>query len=285
MTATPHQAAAANSSPVTVVTGAASDIGIGRATAVALTHAKHRLALLDVDKEQLAETEALCRSLGGDAIAIHSDMADTESVDRAVAEVVSRFGQIDSLVANAGIARRRSFTDLRDSDWDEMLNVNLGGVWRCARAVLPTMRARGFGRIVAVSSLMGSPWGWPNHVHYSASKAGIEGLIRSLAVEIGPNNVNVNGVAPGFVRTNQSLDAVNSGGDLGMRRSLAYVPLRRIGEPSEIADVIAFLCSSASRYITGQTILVDGGLTLGDLRALEENFQAPSESSTTAMSE
>jgi 3-oxoacyl-[acyl-carrier protein] reductase len=121
---------------------------------------------------------------------------------------------------------------------------------------------------VAISSLMGCAWGWAEHVHYSASKAAIEGLTRALAVEVGPHGITVNAIAPGFIWTNQSLDPVNSSGAEGMRRSVACIPLRRVGRPDDVADVIVFLCSDAARYITGQVILVDGGITLGDIAPL-----------------
>lgn len=259
-------------SPVSVITGAASPLGIGRSTALMLAARGHRLALLDVDSTTLEKTADLCRALGAEVMAVTADVSSTNSVEDAVAAVLRHYGRVDCLVANAGIARRKSFLELTDADWDEMLSTNLGGVWRCARSVLPDMVRRGAGRIVAISSLMGSPWGWSNHVHYSASKAGIEGLVRALAVEVGPAGVTVNGVSPGFIRTNQSLDPVNSSGEDGMRMSVGYVPLRRIGEPDDIADVIGFLCSSASRYTTGQVLLVDGGLTLGDLSPLEQQL-------------
>jgi 3-oxoacyl-[acyl-carrier protein] reductase len=260
----------AQSRPVSVVTGAASALGIGRSTALLLAAQGHRLALLDVDGKGLEETAGLCRAAGAEAITIVTDVSSTQSVDDGIGGVLRHYGQIDCLVANAGITRRKSFIELTDNDWDQMLSTNLGGVWRCARSVLPDMLKRGQGRIVAVSSLMGSPWGWPNHVHYSASKAAIEGLVRALAVEVGPAGVTVNGVSPGFIRTNQSLDTVNSSGEDGMRRSVGHVPLRRIGEPADIAGFIAFLCSNAGRYTTGQILLIDGGLTLGDLSSLEQ---------------
>ncbi|HEY0448233.1 SDR family oxidoreductase [Actinophytocola sp.] len=255
--------------PVTVITGASSPVGIGRATALLLAEQGHRLALLDVDEDGLAEAAKLCRDLGAEAITARCDVSSTSNVDDAIGAALAHYGRVDCLVANAGIARRKDFVDLTDADWEETLSVNLGGVWRCARAVLPGMLERNDGSIVAVSSLRGYPWGWAHHVHYSASKAAIEGLVRALAVEVGPRGVRVNGVSPGFVRTNQSLDPVNSAGEEGMRRSVGYIPLRRIGEPDDIAATIAFLCSAAGRYVAGQNILVDGGLTLGDLSPLE----------------
>jgi 3-oxoacyl-[acyl-carrier protein] reductase len=128
------------------------------------------------------------------------------------------------------------------------------------------MIERGTGRIVTVSSLMGSAWGWDEHVHYNAAKAGIEGLTRGLAVELGPHGITVNAVAPGFVWTAQSTSREHSLGPEGLELAKDYVPLRRIGTPEDIADVVLFLASDAARYVTGQTLLADGGITLGDLR-------------------
>ena len=250
---------------VAVITGAASDIGIGRATAIMLASQGWRLGILDVEDVGLKVTADLCTAVGGDVVEIRADVASSTDVRTAVEVVRAALGPIDAVVANAGIARRKPFLELRDRDFEEVLGVNLGGVWRLAQAALPDMIARGRGRIVAVSSLMGSPWGWAEHAHYSASKAAVEGLVRALAVELGPLGVTVNAVSPGFIRTNQSLDVVNSGGEEGMRKSVGYVPLRRIGEAADIAGVIAFLCSDAAGYMNGQALLVDGGLTLGDL--------------------
>ncbi|MDQ6949532.1 MAG: SDR family oxidoreductase [Actinomycetota bacterium] len=254
---------------ITLITGAASSLGIGRATALALARPSARLALCDVDGDELEETAELCLDLGAEVATAIVDVSDTGSVDRGIATFRGRFGQIDALIANAGIARRRPFVDISDREWSDVMETNFGGVWRCARAVLPGMIAQRAGRIVSVSSLMGSPWGWSEHVHYSASKAAVEGLTRALAVEAGPFGVTVNAVAPGFIRTNQSLDAVNSGGEEGMRKSVGFIPLKRIGGPEDVAEVIAFLCSDAARYVTGQVLLVDGGITLGDLSPLQ----------------
>ncbi|HVA05967.1 MAG TPA: SDR family NAD(P)-dependent oxidoreductase [Acidimicrobiales bacterium] len=250
---------------VAVITGAASDIGIGRAAAIVFASQGWRLGILDVDEAGLQATADLCSVAGGNVVAIRVDVASTTDVRAAVENVRAALGPIDAVVANAGIARRKPFLELRDRDFEEVLGVNLGGVWRLAQAALPDMITRRRGRIVAVSSLMGSPWGWAEHAHYSASKAAVEGLVRALAVELGPLGVTVNAVSPGFIRTNQSLDVVNSGGEEGMRKSVGYVPLRRIGEANDIAGVIAFLCSDAAGYMNGQALLVDGGLTLGDL--------------------
>lgn len=251
---------------VVLITGAGSAIGIGRATALAFARMGARIAANDVAADDLAETVALARSMGIDAEAYAADVADSAAVDRMVAAVEERFGRIDVLVNNAGIARKRAFAELADDEWRHTLDVNLGGTKNCARAVVVGMLRRGNGRIINVSSLMGCAWGWAEHVHYSASKAGIEGLTRALAVELGPRGITVNAVAPGFIETAQSLSVEHSAGPEKMPRAIPLIPLRRIGRPDDIADVITFLASNAARYITGQVILVDGGLTLGDLR-------------------
>jgi 3-oxoacyl-[acyl-carrier protein] reductase len=207
----------------------------------------------------------LVRATGAEAEAFQADVSKSAEVDRAVAATTERFGEIHILVSNAGIAKKKAFVELTDEEWRRTIDVNLGGAMHCARAVAPGMIARGSGRIVNLSSLMGGWWGWTEHVHYNASKSGIEGFTRGLAMELGPHGVTVNAVAPGFVWTAQSMSVEHSVGPEGLKLAVPYVPLRRIGDPEDIAEVVLFLASDASRYMTGQTLLVDGGITLGDL--------------------
>jgi 3-oxoacyl-[acyl-carrier protein] reductase len=174
-------------------------------------------------------------------------------------------GRIDVLVNNAGIAKKRAFAEITDEEWNLTMGVNLGGAYKCARAVIPAMLRQGRGNIISISSLMGCAWGWAQHAHYSASKAGIEGMTRALAVELGPYGITVNAVAPGFIWTAQSTSREHSVGPEGLKVSEGYIPLRRIGRPEDVTDVVLFFASSAARYVTGQVLLVDGGLTLGDL--------------------
>jgi 3-oxoacyl-[acyl-carrier protein] reductase len=253
---------------VVLITGTGSAIGIGRATALAFGRAGALVAANDVIDEELTATVELLRSEGIDAEGYQADVADAAAVQTMVTAVVARFGRVDVLVNNAGIARKKAFVALSDHDWRQTLDVNLGGTKNCAQAVVPHMLAQERGSIVNVSSLMGSPWGWADHVHYSASKAGIEGLTRALAVELGPRGITVNAVAPGFIETAQSLSVEHSAGPEKMPLAIPLIPLRRIGGPQDIAGVVVFLASNAARYITGQVILVDGGLTLGDLSYL-----------------
>ena len=253
---------------VVFLTGAGSATGIGRATALAFAREGARIAANDVTTDDLAETVDLVRAAGAEAHAFHADVADAAAVNESVASATERFGQIDILVNNAGIAKKKAFVALTDEEWRRTLDVNLGGAMHCARAVAPQMISRGSGRIISLSSLMGGWWGWAEHAYYNASKSGIEGLTRGLAMELGPHGVTVNAVAPGFVWTAQSMSVEHSVGPEGLALAVPYVPLRRIGDPEDIAEVVLFLASDASRYMTGQTLLVDGGITLGDLSAV-----------------
>ena len=253
---------------VAFLTGAGSAIGIGRATALAFAREGARIAAVDITTDDLAETVDLLREVGAEAEAYQVDVSDASAVNAAVAAATDRFGQIDILVNNAGIAKKKAFVDLSDEEWRRTLDVNLGGTMNCARAITPQMIARGQGRIINFSSLMGGWWGWFEHVHYNASKAGIEGLTRGLAMELGPHGITVNAVAPGFIWTAQSMSVEHSVGPEGLKRAVPFVPLRRIGDPEDIAGVVLFLASDAARYMTGQTVLVDGGVTLGDLGSI-----------------
>jgi 3-oxoacyl-[acyl-carrier protein] reductase len=167
---------------------------------------------------------------------------------------------MDYVVANAGVLRRAALSELSDDLWDDMLSVDLTGVMRTIRSCAPHLRAGG--AVVAVSSISGGVYGWEEHAHYCAAKAGVLGLCRSLAVELAPREIRVNTVIPGLIETPQSSDAVNSLGPEGLLQAGLDIPWGRVGQPEEVADVIRFLTSPASRYVTGQQIVVDGGLTV-----------------------
>jgi 3-oxoacyl-[acyl-carrier protein] reductase len=134
---------------------------------------------------------------------------------------------------------------------------------RVVRAAAPAMRKRGQGCVIALSSIMGVAYGWDEHVHYSAAKSGVVGLVRGLAVELAKDGIRVNGIAPGYIRTAQALSEKHSLGPAGLEAAASFIPLGRVGEPEEIADVAVFLASQAARYLTGQVIVVDGGLLVG----------------------
>jgi 3-oxoacyl-[acyl-carrier protein] reductase len=253
---------------VVFLTGAGSASGIGRATALAFAREGAHIAANDITTDDLAETVDLVRAAGAEGEAFQADVSKAAEVHQAVAAATERFGQIDILISNAGIAKKNAFVALSDEEWRRTIDVNLGGAMHCARAVAPPMIARGSGRIISLSSLMGGWWGWSEHVHYNAAKAGIEGLTRGLAMELGPHGITVNAVAPGFVWTAQSMSVEHSLGPEGLALMAPFVPLRRIGDPEDIAGVVLFLASDAARYMTGQTLLVDGGVTLGDLNSV-----------------
>jgi 3-oxoacyl-[acyl-carrier protein] reductase len=191
------------------------------------------------------------------------NVRSTPEADRLVQDINRRLGPLDCIVANAGIAHKVPLEDLSDEKWDETFDIDLKGMLRIIRAALPGMKARKSGAIICISSIMGVAYGWDEHVHYSSAKAGVVGLIRGLAVELARSGIRVNGVAPGYIRTAQLLSEKHSLGPAGAEKAGEFIPMGRIGEPEEIADVVLFLASKAARYMTGQTLVVDGGLLVG----------------------
>jgi 3-oxoacyl-[acyl-carrier protein] reductase len=242
-----------------VVTGAAS--GIGRATAVELARAGAAVVLGSFagDPHDVSTTRREVEAVGGKAIDVAADVRSREEVDGLCARAVKEWGRLDLAVANAGVLHRDRIGDLTDERWQQVLDVDLGGVMRTARAAAGSMGAGG--SVVAVSSIAGGVFGWAEHAHYAAAKAGIGGLVRSLAAELGPKGIRVNGVLPGLIETPQSLDASASVGAAGLAAAASSVPLRRIGTPRDVATVIRFLASDDAAYLTGQSIVVDGGIS------------------------
>jgi len=243
-----------------LVTG--GGIGIGRATALAFARAGYHVVVTDILEPEGRSVAAAITAEGGSASFVLMDVRSTERVDEAVAAVIAERGAIDVLVLNAGIAHRVPLAQLSDERWDHTLEIDLKGMLRVARAAAPAMRERRSGSIVCLTSLMGVAWGWSEHVHYSAAKSGVVGLMRGLAAELAPQGVRVNAVSPGYVRTAQLLSEEHSLGPAGVEQAAARVPLGRIGEPEDIADVILFLASDGARYVTGQVIVADGGLAI-----------------------
>jgi 3-oxoacyl-[acyl-carrier protein] reductase len=188
------------------------------------------------------------------------DVTSAEQVDAFAKATLERFGRIDYAVANAGLLRASPLTEMSDDQWHEMLDVDLSGVMRTFRAAARHMTDGG--AMVAVSSIAGGVYGWENHTHYSAAKAGVPGLCRAVAMELAPRGIRCNSVIPGLIETPQSLDAVNSLGPEGLHEAAKGIPLRRIGRPHEIASLIRYLTSDDASYITGQSIIADGGLTV-----------------------
>jgi 3-oxoacyl-[acyl-carrier protein] reductase len=244
-----------------LITGAG--IGIGRATAQAFARAGYHVIATDVlDRDGAGVVDGI-RAAGGTAEFRHLDVTRTDEANAAVAAAEAAHGALDVVVANAGIAHKVPLAKLTDEKWDHTLDVDLKGVLRVVRAAAPGMAARRSGAVVALSSIMGVAYGWDEHVHYSAAKAGVVGLVRGLAVELAPSGIRVNGVAPGYIRTAQALSVEHSLGPAGLEQAAGFIPMGRVGEPEDIADVIVFLASEAARYVTGQIVTVDGGLLVG----------------------
>jgi len=244
-----------------LITG--SGIGIGAATARAFANAGYRVVVTDVLDEEGQRLAQEITEGGGEAEYHHLDVTSTEEVERVVSGAEGRYGPLGCVVANAGIAHKVPLTELTDEKWDHTHEIDLKGVMRVCRAAAPGMREAGRGSMIAVSSIMGVAYGWDEHVQYSAAKAGIVGLVRGLAVELARDGIKVNGIAPGYIRTAQALSEEHSLGPEGLEKAAEFIPMGRIGEPEDIADVILFLASDAARYLTGQIVVVDGGLLVG----------------------
>lgn len=247
--------------PTVLITGAG--IGIGAATAQAFSDAGYLVIVTDILEKEGEEVVDRIRSADGEAEYLYLDVTNTGEVESVVSEIQERHGALDAIVANAGIAHRIPLAELTDEKWDHTHDVDLKGIMRVCRAAAPAMREAGRGSVIALSSIMGVAYGWDEHVQYSAAKAGVVGLVRGLAVELAADGVRVNGVAPGYIRTAQALSREHSLGPEGLERAAEFIPMGRVGEPEDIADVILFLASDSARYLTGQVLVVDGGLLVG----------------------
>ena len=247
---------------VALITGAASGIGAATAVRFARAGADAVLTWYEGDPHDPGPTVDAVESAGRQALLRSCDVSSTEQVERVVADAIETFGRLDIVVANAGIARDVPAAELTDEQWDTLLDVNLAGVFRCFRAAIPVMAAQRHGRLLTTSSIAGGVQGWARHAHYTASKGGLVGLVRGLAVELGGDGITVNAIAPGVIATPQSLDPVNSLGPEGVEAFGDSVPVGRSGLPEDIAAVFHFLASDEAAYLTGQVITVDGGVSL-----------------------
>lgn len=243
---------------VALVTGASR--GLGRAMALALAEAGADLALLARSRGDLEETGAAVRTRGRTAVVCPADVASPAEVERAVRDVLAAAGRIDVLVNNSGIAVVKPLVETTLEEWRAILDTNLTAAFTLCRAVGPDMIARRSGKVVNVASVLGAH-GLPGYTAYSASKGGLIALTRTLGVEWARHNIQVNAIAPGWFVTPMNADAF---ADPGTReRLLRDVPARRTGQPEELGPLVVYLASSASDFMTGETVFLDGGQLAG----------------------
>jgi len=250
---------------VALITGAASGIGAATARVYAAAGADLALAWYPPDGHDIESVRRDVESFGRRCVVEAVDVSSTSDVERLTERAVDELGAVHIVVANAGVARKVTSEELDDDAWNAVVNVDLHGVWRVFRASIPHMKRHGFGRLIATSSVAGTVSGWPDHAHYAAAKGGVVGLVKSLAVELGPFGITANAVAPGVIRTPQALDPVNSLGLEALEAVGPKVPVGRVGTPDDIAYVYQFLASNEASYVSGELIVVDGARSLAGL--------------------
>ena len=241
---------------VAIVTGAASGIGFGIATVLRSEGAEVVVADKDAGRASAA-ADRLCER-GEHALGLTVDVTDPAGVTRMAAVAVERWGRIDILAANAGIFPKIAFRDLQVADLDAIMAVNVRGVMLAMQACLPQMTRQGYGRVVITSSITGSVTGQPGYAHYGATKAALLGLMRTAALEVAGAGITINAVLPGNIRT-AGFDGL---GPEHARQMLAAIPLGRVGDPVDVGWAVRFLAAPEAGYITGQTLIIDGGQIL-----------------------
>jgi 3-oxoacyl-[acyl-carrier protein] reductase len=242
---------------VALVTGGSR--GIGRAVVLALAREGAKVAFVYKGAREAAEQiVADVTKAGGSAVALQGDVAQADTASRIVEKVLSDWGRVDILVNNAGIIRDGLFVRLEQDDWDAVIDTNLGGVFQFCKALAMRMASQRSGRIINISSVA-ADFVNKGQCNYSASKGAVNSFTRALAVELAGRGVTVNAVAPGFIATDMSEAVRNKAGDLIQK----MIPMKRLGQPEDVAAVVVFLAGPAAAYVTGQVLTVDGGLSLG----------------------
>jgi NAD(P)-dependent dehydrogenase (short-subunit alcohol dehydrogenase family) len=239
---------------VAIVTGAGQ--GMGRAVARALAQRGATVVVNDVRPESAEATAAELRSFGVEALAIPIDVIDAAAVRAMVARSVDRFGAVHILINNAGVLRPTKVIDIPEDEWDWVIAVNLKGTFLCSQAVLPSMKAAGWGRIVNFSSTAGKNVSTVGGAHYTAAKAGVLGFTRHLAKEVAAHGITVNAVCPGLIDTEMVRATIDDARTEAYARSF---PIPRLGRPEEVAELVAFLASDRAAYITGASLDINGG--------------------------
>lgn len=239
-----------------IITGASR--GLGKAIALKLASLGANIVLnYRSSEEEALEVENEIKQLGVEVISVKGDISKLKEVENLVSVAKERFGNVDIMVNNAGITKDTLILRMKEEDFDSVIDVNLKGVFNCLKAITPIMVKQKHGKIISISSVVGIS-GNAGQVNYAASKAGIIGMTKSLAKEVGSRGINVNAVAPGFIET----DMTDALGDKIKEEAKKNIPLRKLGKPEDVANVVAFLASESSDYITGQVIQVDGGMLM-----------------------
>jgi 3-oxoacyl-[acyl-carrier protein] reductase len=239
-----------------IVTGASR--GIGREIALLLAKEGARVAVnYSGSKDKADEVVQLITAAGGEAFSIQADVSDADSVKKMVDQTVETFGSIDMLVNNAGITKDNLLMRMKEDEWDDVMSINLKGVFLCTKGVTRQMMRQRAGKIVNVASIVGVS-GNPGQANYVAAKAGVIGFTKTAAQELASRNINVNAVAPGFITTDMT-DALS---EEVKNQMLAMIPLGKLGNPEDVAKTVMFLLSDDAAYITGQTIHIDGGMVM-----------------------
>ncbi|RNF39719.1 SDR family NAD(P)-dependent oxidoreductase [Planococcus salinus] len=246
---------------VVIVTGGAR--GIGAVTAMKFAELGAKIAIFDLDAQGSEETAEKIRRKNTECLVCNVNITNREEVRRCVDQVFEEYGKIDVLVNNAGVLKDNLSSQLTEEDWDFVLDVNLKGSFLCTQAVQPYMEQQGYGKIVMTSSQAAT--GALGRVNYAAAKAGVQGMTKTFALELGPKGINVNAVAPGFIETEMSKVSAGFAKQRGIdnfddykKAMIQRIPLRRVGQPEDVSNVILFLASKEAGYVTGQVIYVAG---------------------------
>lgn len=234
-----------------VVTGAGK--GIGKGIAIALAKKGYNIVVSDIIMEDCEKVADQIKETGADALAVKCDVSDNAQVENLFSDVSGKFEKVDVLVNNAGIYPFVSFEKMQEADWDKVMSVNLKGIFFCSKEALKNMPEGG--RIINISSIAATV-GFSGLVHYCATKGGVNAFTRALAIELAPKKITVNAVAPGAIETPGAKSDEET-----KKQTIAAIPMKRMGQSADIANAVVFLASEKSGYITGQTIIVDGGWT------------------------
>jgi NAD(P)-dependent dehydrogenase (short-subunit alcohol dehydrogenase family) len=240
---------------VALITG--SGRGLGKAFSFALAAEGAKIVVSDIDRDAGEETAQALGRAGYEAVFIGSDVTNRAEVESMMQEAVERFGALDVLVNNAGLMREGLIHEISFDDWDEVLNVHLNGTFNCCHFALRYMIAKNYGKIINISSR--AAMGLVSHTNYAAAKSGINGLTRSLALEVASRNIFVNAISPGWTQT----DMTKGFSEEFQKERISRIPVGRMGKPEDIAPLVVFLACDESNFMTGQILYVDGGMSVG----------------------